>query len=183
MALKKFLLSAAFVGLSLSSAFAFELKSADIAPGGAIADTFAFKGYGCTGGNLSPALSWSGAPEGTKSYALLLHDPDAPTGGAGFWHWVMINIPATTVSLPQGVAADGKNVPEGAAQGVTDFGAPGYGGPCPPKGDKPHHYNFTVYALKVDRLNLPPNATASLTGFLVNANALAKATLTGTYGR
>ena len=183
MALKKFLLSAAFVGLSLSTAVAFELKSADIAPDGVIAETFAFKGFGCAGGNLSPALSWSGAPEGTKSYALLLHDPDAPTGGAGFWHWIVTNIPASANGLPQGVGVDGKGLPEGAAQGVTDFGAPGYGGPCPPKGDKPHHYNFTIYALKVEKLNLPPNATASLTGFLVNANALAKATLTGTYGR
>jgi Raf kinase inhibitor-like YbhB/YbcL family protein len=179
---KSVLAAVGLIGLA-SSASAFELKSADVAPGGAIADKFVFKGFGCAGGNLSPALSWSGAPEGTKSFALLVHDPDAPTGGAGFWHWIVTNIPGSANGLPQGVGADGKGLPAGAAQGVTDFGAPGYGGPCPPKGDKPHHYNFTIYALKVDKLDLPQGATASLTGFMVNANALGKATLTGTYGR
>ena len=110
---------------------------------------------------------------------MLVHDPDAPTGGAGFWHWVVYNIPATATGLPQGVGKDGKGLPEGAKQVATDFGVPGYGGPCPPKGDKPHHYHFTVYALKTDKLDLPPHATASLAGFLINANALGKASLTG----
>ena len=129
-----------------------------------------------------PRLSWSDPPAGTKSFAVLVHDPDAPTGGAGFWHWVVYNIPATATGLPQGVGKEGKGLPEGAAQMATDFGVPGYGGPCPPKGDAPHHYHFTVYALKTDKLELPPHATASLAGFLINANALGKATLTGTSG-
>ncbi|MBB4196915.1 kinase inhibitor [Rhodoblastus sphagnicola] len=178
MALKQGIFASLLFAASLGSAAALELKSPDIAPGATIADKFVFKGFGCAGGNLSPALDWSGAPEGTQSFALLVHDPDAPTGGAGFWHWVAVDIPANVHALPQGAA-----VPAGAREIATDFGAPGYGGPCPPKGDKPHHYNFTIYALKVAKLDLPPNATASLTGFLVNANALAKATLTGVYGR
>jgi Raf kinase inhibitor-like YbhB/YbcL family protein len=184
MALKLFLASAALLAASATNVWAFELKSPDIAPGGGpIAETFVYHGFGCAGGDLSPALAWSNPPAGTKSFAVLVHDPDAPTGGAGFWHWVVYNIPASATGLPQGVGKDGKGLPEGAKQVATDFGVPGYGGPCPPKGDKPHHYNFTVYALKTDKLDLPPHATASLAGFLINANALAKASLTGTYGR
>jgi len=163
---------------SVAGAAAFDLKSSDIAPGAKISDKFVFKGFGCEGGNVSPALEWSGAPEGTKGFALMVHDPDAPTGGAGFWHWVVIDIPTDVSSLKQGGP-----VPAGAKEIATDFGVPGYGGPCPPKGDQPHHYNFTIYALKVAKLDLPSTATASLTGFMVNANALAKATLTGTFGR
>jgi hypothetical protein len=178
MVFKYGILAGLLLGASVGSAAALELKSPDIAPGATIADTFVFKGFGCEGGNLSPALEWSGAPEGTKSFALLVHDPDAPTGGAGFWHWLVVDIPAQTSSLPQGAA-----VPAGAKEIATDFGAPGYGGPCPPKGDKPHHYNFTLYALKVAKLDLPPKATASLAGFMVNANALVHSTLTGVYGR
>jgi Raf kinase inhibitor-like YbhB/YbcL family protein len=176
--ISKTLLAGLLLAASVQAAAAFDLTSPDIAPGATIGEKFVFKGFGCEGGNLSPALEWSGAPEGTKSFALLVHDPDAPTGGAGFWHWVVTDIPAEVRSLPQGAA-----LPEGAREIATDFGAPGYGGPCPPKGDKPHHYNFTLYALKVAKLDLPPKATASLTGFLVNANALGKATLTAIYGR
>lgn len=164
-------------------ALSFELKSPDIPPGGAINQKHVFKGFGCTGENMSPALTWSEAPAGTKSFALMVHDPDAPTGGAGFWHWVVIDIPATANMLPPGVLAEGKGLPEGAKQIATDFGAPGWGGPCPPAGDAPHHYNFTLYALKVDKLPVPANATASLTGFMVNGNSIGKATLTGLYGR
>jgi Raf kinase inhibitor-like YbhB/YbcL family protein len=164
-------------------AAAFELSSPDISHGGTIGEKFVFKGFGCEGGDLSPALSWSHPPEGTKSFALMVHDADAPTGGAGFWHWVVYNIPASTTGLPQGLAKDGKGLPEGAKQVTTDFGVPGYGGPCPPKGDSAHRYNFTVYALNTEKLDLPPGATASLAGFFINAHALGKASLVATYGR
>src|SRR5438067_2094273 len=98
-------------------------------------------GFGCGGGNKSPHLAWSGAPAGTKSFALMVYDPDAPTG-SGFWHWVMFDIPADTTELPKG-AGDPKaaTAPKGATQSRTDFGVPGYGGPCPPQGDPPHHYH------------------------------------------
>ncbi|HLT26324.1 MAG TPA: YbhB/YbcL family Raf kinase inhibitor-like protein [Zeimonas sp.] len=169
---------------SAGSAAAFELTSSDLKPNATIDEKHVYNGFGCTGDNLSPALSWKNPPKGTKSYAVLVHDPDAPTGGAGWWHWVVYNLPAETASLPQGAGAvDGKNLPEGAAQQPTDFGVPGWGGPCPPAGDKPHRYVFTVYALKVDKLEVPIGATASLVGFMVNANALGKATLTARYGR
>lgn len=176
--------TAALVGTVFAQAQSFELTSTDMAAGAPIAEKFVFNGFGCTGGNVSPALSWKSAPAGTKSFAVMVHDPDAPTGGAGFWHWVVINLPATTTGLAQGAgAADNKTLPTVARQIATDFGSPGWGGPCPPQGDKPHRYNFTVYALKVEKLELPANATASLTGFMVNGNALGKASITGLYGR
>jgi len=162
----------------------FTLTSSDIKRGKMIAEEQVFNGFGCSGKNVSPALKWSGAPKGTKSFALLVHDPDAPTGGAGWWHWVVVNIPANANELKKDAGkADGSNLPAGASQVRTDFGAPGWGGPCPPVGDRPHRYRFTLYALKVERLELPQGATASLAGFMANANAIGKAQLTGRYGR
>jgi Raf kinase inhibitor-like YbhB/YbcL family protein len=162
----------------------FRLTSADIAPGATLHDEQAFDGMGCTGQNVSPALRWSGAPAGTKSFALLLHDPDAPTGGAGWWHWIAYDIPAGTTALAKNAGkADGSAMPAGARSVANDYGTPGYGGPCPPEGDKPHRYVFTLYALKVDKLELPKGAHAPVVGFVVNANAIGKASLTGLYGR
>lgn len=179
----------ASLGLTTSLAHAggpgaFSLSSPDFKPMARIAEAQVFSGFGCTGGNTSPALEWKNAPKGTKSFALLVHDPDAPTGGAGWWHWVLINLPADTTKLAAGAGkADGSGLPAGAAQISTDFGGPGWGGPCPPVGHKPHRYNFTLHALKVDKLELPQGATASLAGFMINANSLGSAKLTGTYGR
>ena len=162
----------------------FSLMSSDIANNSTIENKFVFKGFGCEGGNVSPALSWSGAPAGTQSFALLVHDPDAPTGGAGWWHWVVYDIPASATSIAQGAGtADGAALPTGSKQGVTDFGAAGWGGPCPPQGDAKHHYHFTLQALKVAKLDIPAGATAALIGYMVNANSLGKAEFTGLYGR
>ena len=171
-----------------ASAQAFELSSPDIKPGEPMPNRHVFNGMGCKGENISPALEWSGAPEGTKSFALMVHDPDANTGGAGIWHWVVINIPATTQSLPAGAStADGAKMPTGSRQVANDYmgmtGSPAWGGPCPPKGQKAHSYNFTVYALKVEKLELPPAATASQAGFFINLNAIDKAQLSISYGR
>lgn len=174
----------AALALAASAAAAFEAASPDIPSGKPIDAKFTFDGFGCTGQNLSPAVNWSNPPAGTKSFALMVHDPDAPTGGAGFWHWVVVDLPVGTTQLAQGAGTpDGRRLPTGSRQLNTDFGSPGWGGPCPPEGDKPHRYVFTVYALKVDRLELPPNATASLAGFMINSNALGKASFSGTYGR
>ena len=118
------------------------------------------------------------------SFAISVHDPDAASGGAGFWHWVVINIPSSSQKLAGGVGTpDGASLPAGATHIPTDFGTPGWGGPCPPAGDKAHRYNFTVYALKVEKLELPATATASFAGFMINANALGKASFTSTYQR
>jgi Raf kinase inhibitor-like YbhB/YbcL family protein len=160
----------------------FTLSSPDIAPGGRIAEAQVFDGFGCKGGNVSPALAWSNVPEGTRSFALMVHDPDAPTG-SGWWHWLVYNIPAGTSSLAAGAGDVHKNLlPAGAVQGRTDFGTAGYGGPCPPPG-KPHHYHFRLYALKVAKLDLPADASAALVGFNVHAQSLGSAELTGLYGR
>jgi Raf kinase inhibitor-like YbhB/YbcL family protein len=180
----KLLLLSLMLAVSLSAAQAFDLSSPDIAKDKPIAQKFAFNAFGCTGENLSPALAWKDAPEGTKSFAIFAHDPDAKTGGAGFWHWAAIDIPATTMNLPQGAGAEGgKMLPAGAKLVASDFGSKSYGGPCPPQGDSPHHYVFTIYALKVPKLELPENPTASLTGFMTNMNALGSSSLTAVYGR
>ena len=159
----------------------FRLRSPDIKANSTIGVKHIFNSFGCSGQNVSPALQWSGAPAGTKSFAVTVYDPDAPTG-SGFWHWVVYNIPATATSLAEG-AGSGSGLPSGATQGMTDFGKPGYGGPCPPAGDKPHHYVFTVYALKTAHLDIPSGSTPAFVGFNLHGNLLAKATLTARYGR
>lgn len=167
--------------ISTSLAADFTLTSTDFLETEVIAPVHVFNGFGCDGGNLSPALSWTNAPEGTRSYAITVYDPDAPTG-SGWWHWSVYNLPATTVSLVQGASSNG-SLPEGAVQVRNDYGANAYGGPCPPEGHKPHHYVITVFALKVEKLELPADASPALVGFNLNANALAKASLTSIYGR
>jgi len=178
--MNKFILSAVLLA---SSAHALTLSSPDAKQGSTLALEQVFGGFGCTGQNLSPELSWSGVPANTKSFALTVYDPDAPTG-SGFWHWVVYNIPGSTVSLPKNAGnPSSKLMPAGAVQNNTDFGMPGYGGPCPPAGDKPHRYRFTLYALDVDKLELPPTATAAFVGFNLNGHILAKARFTSLYGR
>ena len=142
-----------------------------------------FNGMGCTGANRSPEVTWRGAPRGTLSYAVTLYDPDAPTG-SGWWHWVVYDIPASVTHLATGAGATtGGSLPADAAQGATDFGVAGYGGPCPPPGDKPHHYMLSVYALDVPKLDVPPNATAALVGFNIHAHTLARGRITALFGR
>lgn len=161
----------------------FTLSSKEVAGGKQIPLAQVFGGMGCTGKNLSPGLAWHGAPAGTKSYALTMYDPDAPTG-SGWWHWVVYDIPASATSLAPGAGDPARKLlPAGAMQGNTDFGAPGYGGPCPPAGDKPHHYIFTLYALKTARLDVPAGATAAYVGFNIHANAIGSATFTALFGR
>jgi hypothetical protein len=172
-------------GLSAANAKTMTVASPDIAEGATIGNEQVFKGFGCTGDNVSPAISWSGAPAATKSFAVTVYDPDAPTG-SGWWHWVVYNIPAGTTSLAKGAGDPAKKLaPEGAIQSRTDFGAPGYGGPCPPPGDKPHRYIVTVFAVDVDKLPdaKDDQASAALVGFDLHFHTLAKAALTGLYGR
>ena len=161
------------------------LQSADVSDGSTIKEEQVANVFGCKGGNISPSLSWSGAPSDAKSFAITVYDPDAPTG-SGFWHWVVFNIPAGTTSIPKNAGnVKAKLMPKGAIQSRTDFGTDGYGGPCPPQGDKPHHYIFTVYAVDEDKLQFAKdhNASAAVVGFELHFHGKAKGTLTATYGR
>lgn len=160
----------------------FQLTSPSVADGRALPPEQVLNGFGCTGDNVSPALRWTNPPAGTKSFALTVYDPDAPTG-SGWWHWVVFNIPADCPGLDQGAGSAGGSLPAGAVQSRTDFGQPGYGGACPPPHDAPHRYVFTVYALDVDHLDLAPDSPAAMVGFSLHGHILGKAAITATYGR
>ncbi len=182
--LKRTLIASALISLStLTNAGGFQLFSPDIQAGRLIDKRFEFNGFGCAGDNKSPALQWRGAPANTKSFAVTVYDPDAPTG-SGWWHWSVINLPAETTSLPADAGAvGGAKLPQGASQVRIDYGVAAWGGMCPPPGDKPHRYVFTVYALKTDKLDIPADATAALAGYMIKANTLAQASFTARYGR
>ncbi|MCX7296895.1 MAG: YbhB/YbcL family Raf kinase inhibitor-like protein [Hyphomicrobiales bacterium] len=138
-------------------------------------------GFGCAGGNTSPHLAWSGAPAGTKSFAVTCYDPDAPTG-SGFWHWLVVNIPADVTELKLGAGSAGGTLPKGALMTRTDFGKPGYGGPCSPEGDHPHRYFFTVFAVG-DTLDVGADTSAAVVGFNLHFKTLAKAAIMGLFKR
>jgi Raf kinase inhibitor-like YbhB/YbcL family protein len=162
----------------------FTLASPEIAAGGSIPSEQVYNAFGCNGLNISPELRWTNAPAGAKSYAITMFDLDAPTG-SGWWHWVVVNIPPNATFLPRN-AGDPKAglAPPGTVQTRTDFGAPGYGGPCPPRGDTPHRYQFTVYVVDVDQLpGVEDNPSPALVSFNLHFHTLGKATLIGRYGR
>ncbi len=159
----------------------FTLKSPDLS--GQLKMEQVYNGFGCSGKNISPELEWSNAPKGTKSFAITVYDPDAPTG-SGWWHWLVFNIPSSVHSLPRGAGNPSAHLlPKGAVQSRTDFGKPGYGGACPPAGDRPHRYIFTVYALDVQKLPLNADSAPALIGFMLEKHAIAKASLISYYGR
>ncbi len=134
--------------------------------------------YTCSGEDVSPALSWTGAPQGTKSFALIVEDPDAPSGA--FTHWVIYDLPANAHQLPENVAKT-DDVSGGGRQGRNDFRRPGYGGPCPPPG-KPHRYFFRLYALN-SALNLPAGASKREVESAMRGRVLAQAELMGKFAR
>jgi len=172
---------AASVSPALAAGFA--VTTPDFANGGTIAPAQVFNGNACNGQNRSPALSWSGEPAGTQSFAVTIFDPDAPTG-RGWWHWSVFNIPPGVHRLAADAGAAGsRRLPAGAAQGRSDFGFSHYGGPCPPVGDPPHHYQITVYALKVATLPLDENASGATVAAALRAATLATARVVGLYGR
>ncbi|HLZ09917.1 MAG TPA: YbhB/YbcL family Raf kinase inhibitor-like protein [Chloroflexota bacterium] len=161
--------------IAMATHNAFTLSSTTFPNNGKIPTAQAYNGRDCGGQNISPALAWSGVPSGTKSLALILFDPDARQG-QGWTHWVAYGIDPARGSLPEGVK-------DGVTQGKTGFPTPGYGGPCPPVGDPPHHYVFTLYAL-----DLAPSALQA--GLdrdgLLNAtkgHSIGTATYTGLYQR
>jgi Raf kinase inhibitor-like YbhB/YbcL family protein len=169
--------------LGIGSVYAenFTLKSDNL--GGQLTETQVFSGFGCNGKNISPHLKWMDAPKTTKSFAVTVYDPDAPTG-SGWWHWVLFNISSDINELQEDAGNLKRNLsPKGSIQSVTDFGGAGFGGACPPAGDKPHRYIFTVYALNVAKLDLDEKTQPAMVGFFLNQHAVAKASLITYYGR
>ena len=167
--------------LSVTSMMAdgFTLKSNDL--GGQLTKVQEFSGFGCSGQNISPELHWSNVPKGTKSFAISMYDPDAPTG-SGWWHWQVVNIPANIRSIATDASAK-HTFPKGTLEIVNDYGTAGFGGACPPVGDKAHQYIVTVYALDVETLSVESTTNAPIVGYQMNAHTLAKASLVAYYGR
>lgn len=157
----------------------FKLTSKTFKDGDTVPMSVVYDKMGCKGKNISPQLSWEGAPDGTKSFAVTIYDPDANTG-SGFWHWTLFDIPANVHQLAEGAGDKGsKDLPKGAKMGRNDFGDSHFDGPCPPPTDAPHAYQYTVYALKVDKLPVDSTASGAMVGNYIQMNALGKATITG----
>ncbi len=149
------------------------LKSKDMV--GQISINQVLNGFGCSGKNISPQLEWNNAPKGTKSFAITIYDPDAPTG-SGWWHWVVFDIPKDTNQiLPNASALN--ILPKGTIQSKTDFGKNEFGGACPPKGSKPHSYITTIYALDIEKLGLDKSANPALVGFMLNLHTIEKSSI------
>jgi Raf kinase inhibitor-like YbhB/YbcL family protein len=165
---------------SANAASKFQIDSTDL-NSGKFSELQVLNSFGCSGGNISPQLSWHGEPAGTKSFVVSIYDQDAPSG-SGWWHWVVANIPAKVHELPQGASSDTSKLPVGALQTNTDMGKPGYSGPCPPVGQT-HRYTITVTALKIDKLDVSPESTGAMVGFMSNMNSLGHATKVIKYGR
>ncbi|MDD2870195.1 YbhB/YbcL family Raf kinase inhibitor-like protein [Neomegalonema sp.] len=161
----------------------FTLEVGGLAEGARIPEEMVFDGFGCSGGNVSPEISWSRAPEGTQGFALVMYDPDAPTI-SGFWHWAVLDIPASATGLEKGAGGpESGALPEGARQGYTDFGPFAYGGPCPPEGHGLHRYQFTLHALSVAKLPEIAGTTGGLTGALIEGHSIGSARRTLIYSR
>ncbi len=158
----------------------FTLRSATLPPQSTFARAQVYNKYGCRGRNISPALLWRNPPRATRSFAVLMFDPDAP--GGVWWHWLLFDLPASTRALMAGAGDPGGSLPNGARQARNDYGTVGYGGPCPPPGP-PHHYHITLYALRVAHLDLPNGAPADTVAAAVRAAAIARTGLVIPYGR
>jgi len=158
----------------------FELRSDDVTDGEMMSSRQVFNSFGMTGENISPQLSWSGFPPETASFAVTCYDPDAPTG-SGFWHWVLLGLPASVTSLPAG-AGSGAGLPDGAFHVRNDYGSADFGGAAPPAGDPPHRYVFAVHALDVPSLDVDDSISAAVAGFNLRFHTIARALLIPVYG-
>jgi len=156
-----------------------KISSHDIQDGATLPNRQVFNGMGYSGENISPHLAWDEVPAGTKSFVVTCYDPDAPTG-SGWWHWVVVNLPADTRELPEGAGSGRTPLPAGALQTRTDFGQTGYGGSAPPKGEK-HRYIFTVHALNVEKLDVDEGASGAMVGFNVHFHSLDSASITALF--
>lgn len=174
-------LAAALLSAGPATAQDFTLKSDDL--GQRLSESQVYSGFGCKGKNISPSLTWVNAPPNTSSFAVTVHDPDA-RAGAGWWHWIIFNIPAGITGLKADAGRiKSKLAPAGSIQSVTDFGHPGFGGACPPPGDEAHRYVFTVYALSVPKLDFDQQTRPAVIASALDRNAIAKASLVSRYQR
>ncbi len=159
----------------------FEVTSDDVSQGETLGSAQVSGVMGAGGEDASPHLSWTGAPEGTKSFAVTVYDPDAPTA-SGFWHWAVFNLPASTTELPSGAgSADGAKLPTGAVQLKNDGGMVGYVGAAPPAGHGAHHYYMVVHAVDVESLEVPAEGSCAYLGFNLFSHTLGRAIIVPTY--
>lgn len=160
------------------------LSSQDSRLASKVPEIYTLNSFGCTGGNQSPPLTWSGAPAGTQSFVLTLFDPDERSTPSGWWHWVVYDLPKDANSLPQNAGvAHSRLMPSGALQGRSDLGEDAYHGPCPARGDPPHRYTFTIYALKVAKLPVPADSSGAMVTSIAQDYVLGKAQFIAHYGR
>lgn len=153
----------------------FTLASKEL--GGQATNRQVLNGFGCNGENKSPQLFWENTPTGTKSFAITIHDEDAPTG-SGWWHWLIFDIDKSITELNSDAGDVKKGItPKNAIQSKTDFGTYGYGGPCPTPGSGFHQYTVTVYALDTEKLGLDANANPALVGFYLSQHLIEKASM------
>jgi Raf kinase inhibitor-like YbhB/YbcL family protein len=159
----------------------FTVTSDDIRDGGELPAAQRSGVFGAGGQDLSPSLSWSGAPDGTKSFVVTMYDPDAPTA-SGFWHWAVVDIPAAVTSLPSGAGDQAAaTLPRGAFQLRNDGGITGFLGAAPPPGHHRHEYHVVVHAVDVESLGIPPDATTAFLGFNLFTHAIGRARIVGWY--